>query len=207
MKLIAIIGASGHGKVVAEIAELCGYEVTFFDDAYPSIKFNEHWEVAGTINDLLSKKAQYKDAVIAVGNNKVRTNLFNLLSNESFEFPVLCHPKAIVSKYANINSGTVILAGAVINAFTKIGFNSIVNTGAIVEHDCIIGNGVHLSPNVSLAGGAKVGDSTWLGIGSVTKQLVEIGANSLVGANSTVIRNIPSNVTAFGSPAVITKYH
>lgn len=205
MKKIAILGASGHGKVVAELAELCGYSVVFFDDRYPTIKSNEHWEVAGSIDDLLLKKNQYKDAVIAVGNNKVRTNLFNLFSNERFEFPVLCHPKAMVSKYANINSGTVIFAGAVINAFAKIGFNCIVNTSAIIEHDCIVGNGVHLSPNVSLAGGTKVGDSTWLGIGSVTKQLVEIGTNSLVGANSTVIRNIPSNVTAFGSPAVIVK--
>lgn len=205
MKKIAIVGASGHGKVVAELAELCGYSVVFFDDRHPTIKSNEHWKVAGSINDLLLKKNQYKDAVIAVGNNKVRTNIFNLLSNERFEFPVLCHPKAIVSKYANINSGTVIFAGAVINAFAIIGHNCILNTGVVVEHDCILGDGIHLSPNVALAGGTRIESLSWLGIGSVTKQLVEIGANSVIGANSTVIKNIPADVTAFGSPAGIVK--
>jgi sugar O-acyltransferase (sialic acid O-acetyltransferase NeuD family) len=205
MKTIAVVGAGGHGKVVAELAELCGYDVAFFDDNYPNMKFNEHWKIVGTLNDLLSKKNECRNVVIAVGNNNFRTKLFKQLSIKEFELPVLVHPSAVVSKYANVNSGTVVFANVVINAFAQIGHNCIVNTGTVVEHDCILGDGVHLSPNVALAGGTIVGDTSWLGIGTVTKQLIKIGANSIIGANSTVTRNIPSNVTAFGSPAVIIK--
>jgi len=205
VKKLAIVGASGHGKVVAELAELCGYDVVFFDDGYPQKKHNEHWEVVGKFSDLLLSKNKYKDAIVAVGDNHIRTKLCNHLSDENFELPILIHPRATVSKHANIASGTVVFANAVINAFAQIGENCIINTGTIVEHDCILGAGVHLSPNAALAGGTTVGNLSWLGIASTTKQLIKIGSNSIIGANSTVIRNVPSNTTAFGSPAVIVK--
>ena len=194
MQKLAIVGASGHGKVVADLAELCGFEVTFFDDKCTQQFKVEHWNVAGTLDDLLVTQVKYSFAIIAIGDNEVRTKLSNNLLDVGFELPILIHPKATVSKYAKIASGTVVFANAVINAFARIGTNCIVNTGAVVEHDCTIGNSVHLSPNVALAGGTIVDDLAWLGIGSVTKQLVHIGKGCIVGANSTVIKNIPANV-------------
>ncbi len=206
MKSLAIVGASGHGKVVADLAELCGYQVVFFDDAYPQKQTVEHWPVVGTFNDLLSSEVTNKNVIVGIGDNRIRDELTSRLINDGFKLPVLIHPSAVVSKYVKIGAGSVVFANAVINAFAQVGQNSIINTGALVEHDCILGKSVHLSPYVALAGGTKIGCLSWLGIGSVTKQLIEIGECTIIGANSTVIKNIPSNVVAIGSPAVIKKY-
>jgi sugar O-acyltransferase (sialic acid O-acetyltransferase NeuD family) len=206
MKKLAIVGASGHGKVVADLAEVIGFNVTFIDDDYPNIKSNEHWPIAGDLDFLLQNPKLYDQVIVAVGNNRVRNTLCIKLINKGMKLATLIHPSATISKYSVIGVGCVIFANAVVNAFARVGDNCIINTGAIVEHDCVIGNVTHLSPNVALAGGTKIGDFSWLGLGSVTKQLVEIGDNTTIGANSTVITNIPSSVIAVGTPAVIKKY-
>lgn len=203
MKYLAILGASGHGKVVADLAELCGFDVVFFDDAYPEKNRIEHYNVEGDFADLLIAKTKYKKAIVAIGNNEIRMSLSKQLSRAGFVLPILIHPTSVISKYAKIASGSVVFANSVINAFAKIGENCIINTGAIVEHDCDLGDSIHLSPNVALGGGTTVGDYSWIGIGAVTCQLIQIGKNSIIGANSTVIHNIPDNVTAIGSPAVV----
>ena len=205
MKKIAIVGASGHGKVVADLAELCGFEVTFFDDAYPQRQNVTHWTVAGSFADLLNQQQKYSCAIVAIGNNPIRMKLSKQLSEKGFTLPTLVHPKAVISQYASINNGSVVFAYVVVNAFAQIGSNCIINTAAVVEHDCVLGDGVHLSPNVALAGGTVVGDYCWLGIGTVTLQLARVGNNSIVGANSTVIKDIPADVTAIGSPAKVIK--
>lgn len=206
MKSLAIIGASGHGKVVADLAELLGYKVTFFDDAYPAIQSNEHWPIAGDFDCLLKLPELYDYAIVAVGNNQVRNTLCIKLINKGFKLATLIHPSSVISNYAEVSAGSVIFANAVVNAFAQVGKYCIINTGAIVEHDCVIGNSVHLSPNVALAGGTKIGDFSWLGVGTVTKELIQIGDGTIIGANSTVIGNIPSSVIAVGTPAVINKY-
>ena len=205
MKKLAIVGASGHGKVVADLAEILGYQVFFFDDAFPNKKKLAHWDILGSFSDLLSDQKSYEGAVVAIGNNNIRNEFSNKLSLANFSLPVLIHPSSIVSKYADIKQGTVIFANTVINAFVQIGEYCIINTNAIVEHDCIIGNAVHLSPNVALAGATKVENFAWLGIGSVTRQLVTLGKNAIVGANSTVIHDVPANCTVVGSPAAVIK--
>jgi len=200
---IAIVGASGHGKVVADLAELCGYRVVFFDDAYPEKKNIGNWSVIGDFKDLLKRNDEFNNAIVAIGDNNIRTRLSKCLINNGFLLPVLIHHKATISKYAQVDVGSVVFANVVINAFATIGRFNIINSGAIVEHDSTLCEGVHLSPNVALAGGTTIHSYAWLGIGTVTRQLVEIGKNSIIGANSTVIKNIPADVTAFGSPAAI----
>ena len=82
-KKLAVIGASGHGKVIAELAEILGYQVTFFDDAYPSIVQVEHWPIAGDFNVLLTNKADFCGAVVAIGNANIRqTNTAKLRQAE-----------------------------------------------------------------------------------------------------------------------------
>jgi sugar O-acyltransferase (sialic acid O-acetyltransferase NeuD family) len=204
-KELAIVGASGHGKVIADIAEQLGFTVKFYDDAYPAKSHIEHWPIHGTCADLIKVTNTClvaADVVVAIGNNDIRLQKILLLHQNNFNLITLIHPTAIISKYATIAKGTVVFAGAVINAFAKVGQGCIINTSAVVEHDCKIGDFTHICPNAALAGGVTVGTKSWVGIGSQVRQLITIGDNCLIGAGSTVVKNIPNNVTAFGSPAV-----
>jgi len=205
MKKVAIVGASGHGKVVADLAELCGYEVVFFDDAYPEKTGIEHWHLAGTFADLIAQRDDFGFAIVAIGNNRVRVKLARELVTAGIELITLIHPTAVVSRYAAIGRGTVIFANAVVNAFARVGENVIINTSAVVEHDCVVACGGHLSPNAAIAGGVMVEEFSWIGIGAVALQLMRIGCNTVVGANSTVIRDLSEGVTAVGSPAKVIK--
>ncbi|MBO7926580.1 acetyltransferase [Pseudoalteromonas sp. K222D] len=211
IKELAIVGASGHGKVIADIAEQLGFIVNFYDDAYPSKTHIEHWPIHGTCADLIAlnntKTTLSNDVVVAIGNNEIRQQKIQLLQQNSFNLITLIHPTAVISQYSKIAPGTVIFAGAIINAFANVGAGCIINTAAVVEHDCSIDDFSHICPNVALAGGVSVGAKSWVGIGSQVKQLITIGDNCLIGAGSTVVKNIPDNVTAFGSPAVVIKNH
>ncbi|MAD76556.1 MAG: acetyltransferase [Rheinheimera sp.] len=201
-KQLAIVGASGHGKVIADIAEQLGFTVKFYDDAYPNKTHIEHWPIQGTCADLITLHTTAIDVVVAIGNNEIRQQKIQLLQQNNFNLITLIHPTAVISKYAVIAQGTVVFASAIINAFAKVGEGCIVNTSAVVEHDCIIGDFTHICPNTALAGGVIVGSKSWVGIGSQIKQLIVIGDNCMIGAGSTVVKNLPNNVTAFGSPAV-----
>ncbi|WP_211185170.1 acetyltransferase [Pseudoalteromonas arctica] len=202
---LAVVGASGHGKVIADIAEQLGFIVNFYDDAYPSKTYIEHWPIHGTCADLIAlnnTSTTPNDVVVAIGNNNIRQQKIQLLQQNGFNLITLIAPTAVISQYATIAQGSVVFAGAIINAFANIGIGCIVNTSAIIEHDCAIGDFTHICPNTALAGGVIIGSKSWVGIGSQIKQLIVIGDNCMIGAGSTVIKNIPDNVTAFGSPAV-----
>lgn len=202
VKRCAILGASGHGKVVAEIAELNGYEhITFFDDRWPSLASVEHWNINGDTASLLAMACEYDVVVVAIGHNATRCSKQRELSAAGANFNVLVHPSAVISNYANIKPGTVVMANAVVNPFSDIGASCIINSSSIVEHDCRLADGVHISPNASLAGGVEVGENSWVGIGSQVKQLVVIGSNVVIGAGSTVLNNVEKNRTVAGSPA------
>ncbi|MEZ5482017.1 MAG: hypothetical protein R3E73_07485 [Porticoccaceae bacterium] len=114
-----------------------------------------------------------------------------------FQFAILLG----ISPSASIQDGCVVCALAVVNPDAIIGYACIINTGAIVEHDCVLNEGVHLSPNATLAGAAKVGSCSWIGVGAVTKQQIDIGSNAIVGAGAVVIDSVPDNVVVAGVPA------
>ena len=206
MKSLAIIGASGHGKVIAEIAELCGYtDIQFFDDKWPQLDDIAHWPVVGDVTSFrtanLSESGNKKDCVVAIGNNDTRMKIQASLVDIGVRFPVLLHPSATVSQYASLGAGTVVMAHAVVNPFSSLGDCCIVNTGATVDHDCLIGDGVHISPGANIAGGVSIGGSSWIGIGVAIKQNCVIGEDSIVGAGAVVVSEVPSHTTVIGVPA------
>jgi sugar O-acyltransferase (sialic acid O-acetyltransferase NeuD family) len=203
VKRLAILGASGHGKVLADIAESCDWsEVVFFDDAWPSLSANGHWAVAGTSDTLVGCLKDFSGVIVAIGNNEIRAEKLRWLAGLSAPLITLIHPSAIISQYAQLGVGTVVMPGVVVNVSASIGDGVILNTSCNVDHDCVIGSCAHISPGARLAGGVRVGDQSWIGIGASVKQLVTIGHNVTVGAGAAVVSNLPDGGTAVGVPAV-----
>ncbi|MBE0484498.1 MAG: acetyltransferase [Bacterioplanes sp.] len=203
MKRLAILGASGHGKVVAEIAELNGWDVVFFDDAFPSVTGLAHWSVIGNTDDLLTDLQCFDGCFVAIGNNRIRLDKQRMLAKKGATLPVLIHPSAVVSRYAKVEAGCVVMAGAVINPFALVQQACIVNTAATIDHDCVLAEGVHISPSANLAGAVSVGACSWVGIGASVKQCLKIGANVVVGAGAAVVLDIADNLTVVGVPAKV----
>ncbi|MFA0533141.1 acetyltransferase [Vibrio breoganii] len=198
----AILGASGHGKVVAEIAELNGYkDILFFDDRWPDIDSVEHWSVCGDTSMLIAKVGEFDLTIVAVGHNETRLAKQNELAQAGANIASIAHPSAIVSQYTRIGAGTVVMANAVVNPFGYIGEACIINTSATIDHDCKLADGVHISPGANLAGGVEIGKYSWIGIGSQVKQCISIGTGVTVGAGSTVVKNVPNFQTILGCPA------
>lgn len=200
--MLAILGASGHGKVLADIAELTGWEkVVFFDDAWPEKTNNGPWKIVGNTQSLLSNVNKYSGVIVAIGNNKIRQQKLQQLDSVGAQLITLIHPSATVSKYTQIGPGSVVIAGAVINPDCVIGSGAIINTCSSVGHDCILGNAVHICPGVRLAGGTVIGDRAWVGVGSSVRQLIRVGADAVVGAGSVVVKNVNASTVVVGNPA------
>lgn len=204
IKRLAIIGASGHGKVIADIAKANGItDIIFYDDRWQSLKEHYGYSVVGSVEDALSNKTtEFDTAVVAIGNAKTRASIQERLSRVT---PALIHPSAIVSATAQLGVGTVVMANAVINSDTVIGDGVIINSSAVIEHDCRIGDFSHVCPNTALAGSVTVGGKSWIGIGSSVIQCVAIGSGVTVGAGSVVIQDIPDDQTVVGNPAKLLK--
>ena len=204
MRTLAILGASGHGKVVADCAELCGWQtISFFDDAWPSKHANGYWPIEGNSADLLRRVSEFDGVLVAIGNNAIREVKLLELQAAGALIPVLVHPAASVSRYSSIGNGSVVVAGAVINVDCRVGIGAIINTGSTVDHDCLLGDAVHVSPGAHLAGGVSVGDQSWVGIGSSVRQLVRIGSGVMVGAGAAVVADVLDGCTVAGVPARI----
>lgn len=200
--MLAILGASGHGKVLADIAELTGWDnIVFFDDAWPEKTNNGAWRVVGNTQSLLKCLTEYDGVTVAIGNNKIRQQKLQQLSRAGAKIITLIHPSATVSRYTKIGLGSVVVAGAVINPDCIIGSGAIINTCSSVGHDCILGEAVHVCPGARLAGGTEVGDRAWVGVGSSVRQLIKIGADSIIGAGSAVVKDVPASTTVMGVPA------
>ncbi len=188
MNRLIIIGAGGHGSVVADAS------------AVPSVFIDENESMEGVIgkpSELHSIITDDDGVVVAIGDNRTRLAKLDAID----QLTTVVHNNAIVSDSATLGDGTVVFAGAIINVNVKIGVGCIVNTGATVDHDCELGDGVHISPGANLGGNVRVGDCSWIGIGACVKHGVTIGNNVIVGAGAAVVQDVPDNVTVVGVPA------
>lgn len=198
---LLIIGASGHGKVVADIAlKIKRWDkIAFLDDnelSHTSLDLN----IIGKSTDFYEYLHEY-EMFVAIGYNEIREKIQNQLEQVGASIPVLVHPNAVLGEQVEIQPGTVIMAGVIVNSCTKIGKGCIINTGAIIEHDNIIENYSHISPGVCIAGTVRVGEGTWLGIGSIISNNISITSKCIIGAGAVVIKNINLPGTYIGNPA------
>lgn len=199
-KKLIIIGASGQGKVCADIALKMNKwdEIAFLDDN-PQIKSVLGLEVVGNTKDAI-KHVDKCDFFVGIGDNETREKIQKKLEKIGANIPVLIHPNAVIGEDVQIGIGTAVMPGVVINCSTRIGKGCIINTGATIDHDNIIEDYVHISPGVNLAGNVRIGSKTWIGIGSVVINNINISNKCLIGAGSLVIKNITTPGKYVGSP-------
>lgn len=190
-----LYGASGHAKVIMEILKANGVEIEGLVDDNPDII-----ELLGY--PVYHQRTDLSPMIVSIGNNAIRKHIVEKLS---VEFGQAIHPTAIVSHTAIIEEGTVIMQGAIVQACTRIGKHCIINTGASVDHECIIKNFVHISPHATLCGNVHVGEGSWVAAGTVVLPGVKIGKWSVIGAGSVVSKDIPDGVLAVGNRCKVIK--
>lgn len=201
---IFVFGASGHSKVVIDAIEKQGlYQIGFLVDDNPALMETHFYgyPVIGGKQELRAARNQIRSGIVAIGDNRARNFVASWLTENGFELVSAIHPSAHVGRGATVDSGTVVMAGAIINSDVRIGKNVIVNTCASIDHDCSVGDGVHIAPGVTLCGSVRVGSETLVGAGSVIIPNQTIGSNVVIGAGSVVIRDIPDGSILAGSPA------
>lgn len=201
MNKLIIIGAGGHGKVIADIALKNGYtDICFLDDNSTGECMG--FPIVGKASDVESYNNGATDFVIAIGNNAVRQSISE---RYDVKWVTLIHPSAQVGAYVSLGEGSVVMANAVVNPCAKVGRHCILNTGAIVEHDNRLADFVHVSPGAKLAGGVTVGLRTWIGVGACVINNIEICADVMIGAGAVVTKTINDKGTYVGVPAVMKK--
>jgi acetyltransferase EpsM len=205
--LIAIIGAGGHARVVRDVCEAMGLRVAGFID--PSI--SEGTQVDGLPvlgGDELLTTAAFLEAfnlVPGIGNEVARHKTCLTALAAWALFSRVRHPSAVVSPRVEIGVGTVLVAGAIVNAGSQIGRFCIINTGASIDHDCVLEDAVQIAPRGTLCGNVRCGEGSFIGAGAVILPGISVGPKAIIGAGTVVTRNISSGFTALGNPARIVK--
>lgn len=189
MKL-TIIGASGHGRVVADIARLNGYDAIEFLDDDKNLTTCGDYPVVGRTDRPVDN-----DVFVAIGNAEIRERL-----SQNRILITLIHPNAVIADGVEIGDGTVVMAGVVINSGAKVGCGCIINTASSIDHDCHVGDYVHVSVGSHLCGTVVVGNKTWIGAGATVSNNVNICDSCMIGAGAVVIKDIDESGTYVGVP-------
>lgn len=199
-KDVIIIGAGGHAKVIADIIYKSGDNLIGFLDDNLANKGKEIYlgkKVLGTTKDIENYNKNY--FIIGIGNNSIRKKINN---ENNLKLYTAIHPSAIIAQDVKIGTGSVIMAGVVINPGTVIGKNCIINTCSSLDHDNLLEDYVHISPGAHLAGTVSVKEGTWICTGAIVKNNITIGKNNIIGAGGVVIKDIiEENATYIGVPA------
>lgn len=202
MSVLLIVGAGGHGKVVADIAEAIGKysEIYFLDDnAIIGQEGPLGHPVVGGVS--FANEVSDADIVVAIGNPSIRRAIVTQLAESEKRLVTLIHPTAIVSKHASVGEASVIMSGAVVGPDARLGAGVIVNTSASIDHDCLIGDYAHVSVGARLAGTVTIGEETWIGVGASVRNNVTICSGCTIGAGAVVVGDITSPGIYVGIPA------
>lgn len=195
MRPVILVGGGGHCRSVIDVIETEGrFEIAgIVDSDKGNVKDCMGFSCIGEDTDLPQLVSDYQSALVTVGQIKsaeIRMRLFSELRKLGANIPVIVSPKSHVSRRSNIDSGTVIMHGAVVCAAADIGANCIINNQALIEHDVVVESHCHISTGAKVNGGAIVETETFIGSGAVIREGVRIGKGSIVGAGAVVLRNL-----------------
>jgi sugar O-acyltransferase (sialic acid O-acetyltransferase NeuD family) len=206
---LVVLGAGGHGKVVADAARAAGDDVLAFADADPSRLGLEVMGIPIVAGDVpsLARYCEREAAMVAVavGHNAARKRLFGELGAAGVRLASVVHPTATLAPSVQVGAGAVVFAGAIVNVSSLIGAGAIVNTGVRLDHDGSLGEFAHVSPGVSTGGEVLIGEGAHLAVGVSVRNRVRIGAWSVVGVGAAVVSDLPDRVVAYGVPARIVR--
>jgi len=207
-----IWGSAGHAKVLVEAIALLGGKVcAFFDNRSVDAViegapiflgedgFEEWLNLHGELNDVAGATA------IGGPFGRDRLDIQDRFHRYGISTPAIVHPEAVVSPTSYVGSGSQVLAFANIAADSQVGRACIVNHNASVDHECNLGDGVHIAPGATLCGSVSVGDNVFIGAGAILLPRVSIGEDAIIGAGAVVTKNVPSGVTVVGNPAAPIK--
>lgn len=198
-----LYGTGGHAKVIADMAEGIGlYLVGGIDQFAKGTLLLDQYPIHFGLDSIEQEKNDL--FIVAIGNNEIRKRIVEGELRDC-NFTMIKDKSALVSRYAKIGEGTVIMPGATVNVCVNIGRHCIINTNASIDHDCVIEDYVHISPNASLAGNVAIGSGTHIGIGAIVIQGLRIGKCCTIGAGTVIIRDVPDGVTVVGNPGRIIK--
>lgn len=205
---VIVIGAGGHAKVVIEALNLRNIPVLGIVDPDPlsKTKMILGISVLGSDDEVFRrdpKEILLVNGVGSIGITERRRAIYERFSEAGYRFAVVTHPSAVVATEVLLKEGAQVMAGAVIQPGCRIGRNSIVNTRVSVDHDCEVGDHVHIAPGSVLSGCVQVGDGAHIGTGTSVIQGIRIGNHAMVGAGAVVIRDVPDGVLAVGVPAKV----
>jgi sugar O-acyltransferase (sialic acid O-acetyltransferase NeuD family) len=202
---LVLIGAGGHGRVLAALVRAAGYQILGVCDPALASDAVANWEGLKVLGDDAALERLAPDRValmLGVGQlvtGNLREQLYTSWRARGYEFPALVHPFAWVAPDVVLGPGVQVMAGAVIQPGCEVGENSIINTRASVDHDCRIGRNVHVAPGSTLCGSVRVDKSAFIGAGATVIQGVCIGEGAVVGAGVTLVRNLAPNTTVIGA--------
>lgn len=200
---IYLYGCGGHAKVILDILKLCQQPIAaFLDDAPPATQSHIYGVPILHSEKLPSIRPDGSLWIVAIGNNAARKQIVENLSQRGHQFATAIHPSAQVSEHVNIGAGTVIMANSVVSVNSFIGQHSIVNTAAAVDHDCQVGDYVHIAPACTLCGGVSISEGAFLGVGTKVIPYTKVGQWSVCGAGSVVIKPVADHATVYGVPAI-----
>ena len=199
-KPVAIIGYSGHAYVIIDIFLNAGRLVTAYCDSEEKTLNPYHLIYLGKESEVISKLKKF-DYFACVGHNGIREKIHHQLSQYLGDPINAIHPSAVISASVKMGEGVMIAANATLNPLVEIGRGVICNTSTSIDHECIIGDFVHIAPGAVLCGNVKVGRSSFIGANSVIRQGITIGNNVIIGAGTVVVKDIPDNSTVIGNPA------
>ena len=197
-----LIGGGGHARVVSSIIE--AQETSKLEGIFDSNPKIETFD--GVENFYKYKPDLFPNAfaIVAIGDNRIRKQLAQTIQHI---FGELIHPSASIDRTSLVGEGSVVMHHAVIQRGSRIGKHGIINTACSVDHDCILGDFVHIAPNATLCGGVQIGDETFVGAGVVVLPQIKIGKRVTVGAGTVVTKNIPDGATVVGNPVKMINSH
>lgn len=207
-KNLLLVGGGGHCKTVIEAIEsTASYDNIGIIDIKSNVGNNIlGYPIVGHDADLIRLRDKgYREAFVSMGSigmSQKRIELFEVLKKLSFLVPSIIDRSANVSRYSTLSDGILIGKNVIINAGCRIGKGAILNTGCIVEHDCVVGDFVHIAPGTVLSGNVTIGNGSHIGANSVVRQNIKIGEGTIIGVGSVVVKDIQEHYLAYGNPCL-----